>query len=92
MMKGDLTSISCCRVVGLHGHLGTWRMQAAVRNTETQVVANVHTIHIEQPMFDDVRKLRKGAFTKKSAQEGVTRRLYPHGKRANIPTAAAAQR
>ena len=88
-MKGHLTSNSCCRVVDFHGHLGTWRMQAAVRNTETQVGANVHTIHIEQAMFDDARELRQGAFTKKSAQEGVTRRLYPQVKRANLPAAAA---
>ena len=69
-------------------------MQAAVRNTETQVGANVNTIHIEQTFLEmsDAHKLRMGAFTKKSAQEGVTRRLFPHVKRAKLPTAAAAQR
>ena len=68
-------------------------MQAAVRHTETQVGANVNTIHIEQTFLEmsDAHKLRMGAFTKKSAQEGVTR-LFPHVKRAKVPTEAAAQR
>ena len=69
MMKGDLTSTSFCHVVDFHGHLVKLAMQAAVRHTETQGGANVNTIILEQAIFDDAHKLRKGAFTKRSAQE-----------------------